>query len=94
MTILSRVIDRGLQKSGRLVTLNIKLMDKPGQLGSISKIIADLGGNVVSVNHDRSDTNVDINSCFLRISLETRDRDHVMEIKNALMEEGYSFSIN
>ena len=94
VTILSRVIDRGLQKAGRLVTLNIKLIDKPGQLRDVSKIIADLGGNVVSVNHDRTDANVDINSCFLRISLETRDRDHVMEIKNELMKEGYSFSIN
>ena len=94
VTILSRVIDRGLQKAGRLVTLNIKLVDKPGQLRDISTIIAGLGGNVVSVNHDRTDATVDINSCFLRISLETRDRDHVMEIKNALMEEGYSFSIN
>lgn len=94
VNILSRVIDRGLQKAGRLVTLNIRLIDKPGQLRDISKIMADLGANVVSVSHDRSDANVDINSCFLRISLETRDKDHVMEIKNALMEEGYSFSIN
>jgi threonine dehydratase len=89
VTILSRVINRGLQKAGRLAELTIELLDKPGQLRGVSKIIADLGGNVVSINHSRADVNMDINSCFLRISMETRNHEHVEEIKNALFQQGY-----
>lgn len=89
VTILSRVIDRGLQKAGRLAKLTIELLDKPGQLVGVSKIIANLGGNVVSVNHDRMDANMDINSCFLEIALETRNHQHVTEIKNELTRQGY-----
>ena len=89
VTILSRVITRGLQKEGRLAELVIELMDKPGQLRGVSKIISNLGGNVVSVSHDRSDVNMDINSCFLRISMETRNREHLEEIKKSLTDEGY-----
>jgi threonine dehydratase len=89
VTILSKVIDRGLNKAGRLARLTIELIDKPGQLKGVSKIIADFGGNVVAINHDRTDVNMDINSCFLGISMETRNHEHVEEIKNALTREGY-----
>lgn len=89
VTILSRVINRGLQMSGRLAELTIELIDKPGQLQEVSEIIATLGGNVVSINHDRADINTDINACFLRISMETRNQDHVNEIKEKLSQCGY-----
>ncbi|MDD4801414.1 MAG: threonine ammonia-lyase [Syntrophomonas sp.] len=89
VTILSKVIDRGLQKEGRLARLTIELIDKPGQLREVSKIIANLGANVISVNHDRTDVNMDINSCFLGISMETRNHRHVEEIKNELARHGY-----
>lgn len=89
VTILSRVINRGLQKAGRLADLVIELLDKPGQLKGVSKIISELGGNVISVNHDRADLNMDINACFLRISMETRNHAHVEEIKSTLINHGY-----
>jgi len=89
VTILSRVIDRGLQKEGRLAKLTIELLDKPGQLQGVSEIIANLGGNVVSINHDRADVNMDINSCFLSISMETRNHQHVQNIKDQLTRHGY-----
>jgi len=89
VTILNRVIDRGLQMEGRLVKLTIELVDKPGQLEGVSRIIAGLGGNVVSVNHDRSDVNMDIDSCFLSLSLETRNHQHVQAIKSELIRNGY-----
>jgi len=89
VTILSRVIDRGLQKEGRLAKLTIELLDKPGQLQGVSEIIANLGGNVVSINHDRADVNMDINSCFLSISMETRNHQHVKNIKDQLTRHGY-----
>ena len=89
VTILSRVINRGLQMSGRLVDLTIELIDKPGQLQEVSEIIANMGGNVVSVAHDRADLSSDINACYLRISMETRNQSHADAIRNAFNERGY-----
>ena len=89
VTILNRVIRRGLVKSGRSGMLNIELVDKPGQLLGVSEIIAKLGGNVTTVRHERADENPDINGCFLRIQLETRNSEHYEEIRNALINAGY-----
>lgn len=89
VTILSRVIRRGLVKSGRHCLLTIELVDKPGQLTGVASIIAGLGGNVTAVHHERADANSDINGCFLRIQLETRNFEHLNEIRNALTEKGY-----
>lgn len=89
VTILSRVIKRGLFKSGRSCQLVVELVDKPGQLVGVSKIIADHGGNVTSVHHERANENSDINGCFLRIIMETRNQEHINEIKKALVDGGY-----
>ena len=53
-------------------------------------MIADLGANVVSVSHDRAEINSDINSCYLKLSMETRDHGHILAIKKALKEHGYN----
>ena len=89
VTILSRVINRGLTVGGRLSTLIINLADKPGQLSGVCKVIAELGGNIISVVHDRMDSHNSINGCVIRIELETRNADHIREIKHGLNEEGY-----
>ena len=90
VNILSRVITRGLVTSGRNANLTIALTDKPGQLQEVSEIIADCGGNVVAVHHDRADANMAITSCFLKIALETRDHDQINEIKNRLSHAGFT----
>ncbi len=84
VNILSRVITRGLVTSGRTTTLLIALEDKPGQLLGVSKIISSCGGNVISVLHERSDANMAIASCFLRVGIETRNFEQIEEIKSAL----------
>ena len=89
VTSLSRVIKRGLMKSGRATSLLIELIDKPGQLKDVSRIIADCGGNVTSVHHERAGSTESVNGCYLRIAMETRNYDHVMEIKQALQKEGF-----
>ncbi len=89
VTILSRVIKRGLLMSGRNHTLCIELTDKPGQLKQVSAIIADLGANVISVHHERASETMDINGCYLRIVLETRNHDHIDEITCALTDAGF-----
>ena len=90
VTILSRVIKRGLIKSGRTCQLNIALIDKPGQLKGVSQIIADLGGNVISVHHERANEGEDVNGCYLRVELETRNYEHITQIRKALTDAGYS----
>ena len=89
VTILSRVIKRGLLMSGRSCQLMIELMDKPGQLKHVSRIIADLGGNVTSVHHERANEGSDVNGCYLRIILETRNYEHIAQIKQALTDYGF-----
>ncbi len=89
VNILSRVITRGLVTSGRNVNLTIALTDKPGQLQEVSEIIAGCGGNVVAVHHDRSDANMAITSCFLKLALETRDKEQIAEIKEKLTAAGF-----
>ena len=89
VTSLSRVIKRGLMKSGRATSLLIELIDKPGQLKDVSRIIADCGGNVTSVHHERAGSTESVNGCYLRIAMETRNYDHVMEIKQAHQKEGF-----
>lgn len=89
VNILSRVITRGLLTSGRNVSLTIALTDKPGQLQEVSEIIARCGGNVVSVHHDRSDANMAITSCFLKLGLETRDHAQIVQIQKELTQAGF-----
>ena len=89
VTILSRVIERGLLTSGRTCNLCIELMDKPGQLQLVSSIIASLGGNVISVHHERASETMDINGCYLRIVLETKNYEHIDNITTALKDAGF-----
>ena len=88
VTILSRVIERGLHKSGRACSIVIELIDKPGQLEAVSHIIAKCGGNVVSVHHEHGDAQA-VNGCFLRIGMETKSFEHIEEIRSALVAEGF-----
>lgn len=88
VTSLSRVIDRGLLKSGRSSSLLIELIDKPGQLKHISRIIADCGGNVTGVHYEKGNTE-SVNGCYLRIEMETRDFEHVNLITQSLRNEGF-----
>ena len=89
VTILSRVINRGLLMSGRTCQLMIELVDKPGQLKNVSRIIAELGGNVISVHHERANEGSDVNGCYLRLVLETRNYQHIAEIEKALSDFGF-----
>ncbi len=89
VNILSRVITRGLVTTGRTTTLLIALEDKPGQLVGVSSIISKCGGNVVSVHHERSDANMAVASCFLRVGIETRDFAQIEEIKQSLRNTGF-----
>ena len=90
VNILSRVINRALLKTGRICNLTVELLDKPGQLRDVSTIIADLGANVIRVRHNQGGEGTDINDCYLKLTMETRDFEHFYAVKNALIEHGYN----
>lgn len=89
VTILNRVISRGLTMTGRSCTLQISLEDKPGQLAKVSRILAEEGGNVTSVLHEHSNAGTDVNGCYLQLGLETRNAEHIRSIRDALEKNGF-----
>ena len=89
VTILSRVITRGLVMQSRLVELEIEVFDRPKQLAIVSTLVASLGANVVSVEHDRKNDSTDLQHCFLRLGLETRNKEHIDSITKAIRDLGY-----
>lgn len=87
---LNRVVARGLAKSGRKYTFIIDLVDKPGQLSGVLGVVADQGGNVISVTHERTNVTTEINGCSIRLELETRDTAHIEQLRQALRDKGYN----
>ena len=89
VTILNRVITRGLVKSGRNFTLKLDVGDKPGQLSGICSILGENGANIISVTHERNSDSTSINGCILRIEVETRNHEHILQLKKALTDAGH-----
>ena len=89
VTILNRVVERGLAKSGRIAIINVELDDKPGKLVEVASVIAKAGANITNVYHDRNSDSEKVNSCILRVICETRNQEHVAAINNALRESGF-----
>lgn len=89
VTILNRVINRGLVQGGRICTLTLELEDKPGQLVAVSSIIATIGGNVVNVRHERNDDSERVTDCQLTLKVETRNAEHIEQIRQALRDAGF-----
>ena len=89
ITTLSRIITKGLQKTGRIVQLKTKLTDKAGNLAQLLACVAETGANVLDIAHEREDAKTEVNSCVVTMTLETRDQMHVQEIRKELMGHGY-----
>jgi len=91
VTILSRVMDRGLLKTGRSLSIEVELVDKPGQLKGVSDILAEEGANVTLIHHEKATEDTDINGAYLRITMETKNFEHIEEIKKRLTDAGFHF---
>lgn len=89
VSILSRVINMGLIKTGRMCDLRIQVYDKPGQLTKLTSIIAQQEANIVSINHDRINELYDVSLCYVDVVLETRNKQHIKDIKKALIDQGF-----
>nr|MDE6534587.1 threonine ammonia-lyase [Muribaculaceae bacterium] len=83
VTAHNRAVRRGLVKSGRDCSLIIDLPDKPGQLSGVLNIIAERGGNVVSVVHERNAEDTDVHGCILHVEIEPLNNEHIAAIKKA-----------
>ena len=89
ITTLSRIITKGLQKTGRIVQLSTKLIDKAGNLAQLLQVVADNGANVLDIQHEREDAKTEVNSCVVTLTLETRDQAHISKIREDMTKRGY-----
>lgn len=90
VTILSRIINRGLMKSGRTIEMLIEMPDRPGSLLGLTTVIVRYGANIISIHHERNGESPDVNSCNLRIVLETRNAAHIRDIHVGIEAAGYA----
>ena len=91
VTLLARIIERGLVKDGRLVRLRVPLPDHPGGLHRLTTVVAQQRANVVTVTHDRAYFGVHLGDTIIDITMETRGPDHIVELMNELTKAGYEF---
>ena len=89
VTMLERIITRGLAREGRTVGFSTVLPDRPRALAGLMGIVSELGENVLEVSHERSSLKADLGSTVVHLLVETRNRAHVDELFDALHREGY-----
>ncbi len=89
VTLLSRIIERGMVEDGRLIRLRIYLLDRPGALHELTRLIAAHRANIVDTLHNRAYYGVNLGDTAIDITLETRGREHVEEILAGLTAGGY-----
>jgi threonine dehydratase len=90
VTLLARIIERGLVKDGRLVRLRVHLPDYPGALYRLTGILADHRANIVETAYDRAYHGVNLGDTAIDITMETRGPDHIAELLAALVTTGYA----
>ncbi len=89
VNMIARLIERGLNKAGRRIKFKTVLKDRPGRLEQLLGLVADLGANVLTINHDHYKAKVPIDRAEVELELETRNHDHAEEIYSQLVEAGY-----
>ena len=89
VTLLNRIIERGLVQDGRMIRLRIHLLDKPGALTELTTIIAAHRVNIVDTLYNRAYYGVNLGDTTIDITMETRGREQVKEMLAALTEAGY-----
>ena len=92
VTMLERIITRGLAKERRTVSFSTVLPDRPHALNRFLQIISETGANVLDIHHERRNTRTDIGSCIVKLSLETRNAQHIKEIYDKLNKNGYEIN--
>jgi threonine dehydratase len=89
--MLSLIIEKGLMKSARKMKLLVTLVDKPGALHSFTKILTDIGANIVQIGYDRTSIDLEFGDAHVLVALETKGVEHQNEIRAKLKEGGFVF---
>ena len=89
VTTLSRIITKGLAKLGRIAKITTRLVDKPGNLNRLLTVVSETGANITSIDHEREDKKSEVGICVVELLLETRNPEHVAEIREKLTANGY-----
>jgi threonine dehydratase len=89
VNLLSRIIDRGLMRDGRLVRLTVRVLDRPGALATLTAVLAEHGANILHLHHHRGSHGVWLTDVDIDVTLETRGPAHIEEISRALLRQGY-----
>ena len=92
VTLLARIIERGLVQDGALDPLRIHLLDKPGALAELTRLIASHRANIVNTLYNRAYYGVNLGDTVIDITMETRGREQVEELLAALTQAGYKHS--
>ena len=92
VTLLARIIERGLVQDGRLIRLRIHLLDKPGALQELTRVIASHRANIVDTLYNRAYYGVNLGETVIDITMETRGPEQVTELLAALTAEGFKHS--
>ena len=90
VNMVARIIERGLVVDGRMARLMVTVRDRPGSLSELTKVVGDLGANVLEIRHRRAFADLTVGDVEVVMHLETRGREHVEEIIAALEAFGHS----
>ncbi|MDP2626161.1 MAG: threonine ammonia-lyase [Candidatus Rokubacteria bacterium] len=90
VNLISRIIERGLVKDGRIVRLTVLLRDRPGTLAALTRLVAECRANVLHIQHDRAFSRARIGDTEVELTLETSGRNHIEAVKRHLAEAGYT----
>jgi threonine dehydratase len=88
LNLVSKVIERGLSKRGRLIRISVIVPDRPGSLMRMTNVIAEKGANILDVKHDRVRTGVRLSETAIEFLLETRGAAHAQEVQDAFRAHG------
>jgi len=92
VNLISRIIERGLVKDGRLVRLSVTVPDRPGSLAALTQLVARERANVVEIHHNRAFSHGSLGDTLVELVLETRGSGHIDELVQALGQAGYAVS--
>ena len=88
LTLMGEILDRGLTRNGRMTRVSVVVDDRPGMLHRLTKVVSGTGANILQVEHDRIDPILQIRETRISFILETKNREHIAEIREALTREG------
>jgi threonine dehydratase len=94
VNMISRIIERGLVGDGRMAHLIVKVRDRPGSLSRLTRVVADMGANVLGIHHRRGFADISVRDVEIVLQIETRGRDHVTDIIHALEHMGVSVEVD